>query len=42
MEKMEIVKALERGFDYNKEKYVEALMKLGILHWAEGSLKWRE
>ena len=40
MDKKEIIKALEKGFDYNKEKYIAALMKLGILHWAEGKLRW--
>lgn len=40
MNKEEVVSALEKGFDYDKEKFVSALMKLGILHWAQGKLKW--
>jgi len=42
MKRKEIIEALEKGFDYDKEKYISALMKLGILHWAEGSLRWKE
>ena len=40
MQKEEVVMALERGFDYDREKFVTALMKLGILHWAKGRLRW--
>ena len=35
MENKEVVEALKRGFEENEEKYTEALVKLGILHWRD-------
>ena len=41
MENKEVVEALKRGFEDNEEKYLEALEKLGILHWADYEEWWR-
>jgi len=40
MKKREVVKAIKRGFDGDEEKAKTALIKLGILHWAEKDFKW--
>ena len=40
MNKKEVVKAIKRGFNHDEEKTKTALMKLGILHWAETELRW--
>ena len=42
MQNKEVVEALKRGFEENEGKYLEALEKLGILHWADYEEWWKE